>query len=351
MTTTTSTTTSTTSVPGPLDVFRAGPGLLPRDPHAQALWAAAGDATRGGRGVRPHLVHAAYRAVGGTDHRAATHVADAVELLHAAFVVHDDVIDADDVRRGRPNVAGTFTSRAVAAGADEDAAHGYGRAAAILAGDLALVAATRAFATVPAPADVVAALLDLLDETVALSAAGELGDVRLALRVERPAVGDALQVAELKTAAYSFALPLRAGALLAGAPAEVVAALDRLGRLVGVAFQLHDDLLGVFGDERVTGKSALGDLREGKVTALVAHARTTDAWPVVAAALGDPALSAERAAAVRVALTACGSRAFVEDLAAQHLEAAREVARTAGLPDEVLAALLALVADDPRVAA
>ncbi len=335
----------------PLDAFRAGPGVLAHDGHAQALWTAAGDATRGGRGVRPHLVHAAYRAFGGTDVRAATHVADAVELLHAAFVVHDDVIDGDDVRRGRPNVAGTFTARARSAGADEGAAHGYGRAAAILAGDLALVAATRAFATAPAPSRVVTALLDLLDETVALSAAGELADVRLALRVDRPTVGDALQVAELKTAAYSFALPLRAGALLAGAPADVVAALDRAGRLVGVAFQLHDDLLGVFGDEHVTGKSALGDLREGKVTALIAHARTTDSWPVVAAALGDPALTAERAHAARVALVRCGSRAFVEDLAAQHLEAAREVARDAGLPDDVLAALLALVVDDPRVAA
>lgn len=336
---------------GPLAGFRAGPGLLPHDDEARALFAAAGDATRGGRGVRPHLVHAAYRACGGTDAVACGHLADAVELLHAAFVVHDDVIDADDVRRGRPNVAGTFAGRALAAGAQGDAVRGYGRAAAILAGDLALVAAARAFATVPAPEPVVAALGGLLEETVALSAVGELRDVRAALHVDHPTVADALAVAELKTAVYSFSLPLRAGALLAGAGPAVVAALDRVGRLAGVAFQLQDDLLGVFGDERVTGKSALGDLREGKVTALVAHARTTPAWPLVAPALGDPDLTPERARTARAALEACGSRAFVEDLAAQHLESAREVARAAGLTETVLDALLSLVADDPRCAA
>ncbi|GEA85380.1 polyprenyl synthetase family protein [Cellulomonas gelida] len=332
--------------PGPLETFRAGPGVLLHDDEARALWAAAGDATRGGRGVRPHLLRVAYASLGGTDETACAQLADAVELLHAAFVVHDDVIDHDDVRRGRPNVSGTFTARAVDAGASGSAARGYGRAAGILAGDLALVAATRSFATVPARPEVVADLLALLDRTVALSAAGELHDVRLALQVDEPRVADTLAVAELKTAVYSFSLPLSAGAILAGATTATVAALDRVGRLVGTAFQLHDDLLGVFGDEARTGKSALSDLREGKVTALVAHARTTPAWPQVAPAFGDPALTPRRAREVREHLERCGSRAFVTDLVDEHLTAAQSLARDAGLPEAVLRSLRTLVDDD-----
>ncbi|CAM5779455.1 polyprenyl synthetase family protein [Cellulomonas persica] len=333
------------TAPAPLEAFRRGPGLLPHDDEAQALWTAAADATRGGRGVRPHLMRVACAALGGADERACAQLADAVELLHAAFVVHDDVIDHDDVRRGRPNVSGTFTARAVDAGASGSAARGYGRAAGILAGDLALVAATRAFATVPAPAHVVDALLALLDRTVALSAAGELHDVRLTLGVDDPTVADALAVAELKTAVYSFSLPLCAGALLAGAGHDTVTALDRVGRLVGTAFQLQDDLLGVFGDEATTGKSTMSDLREGKMTAIVAHARTTRAWALVEDAFGDPALTPGRAREVRDQLERYGSRAYVTGLVADHLAAAQALARDAHLPEAVLHSLHALVDD------
>ncbi|GEL93717.1 polyprenyl synthetase family protein [Cellulomonas composti] len=314
------------------------------DAELPALREAMAAACSGGRRLRPALVAAAYRAYGGTDPAPAAHVGEAVELLHGAFVMHDDVIDHDEVRRGRPNVVGTFARRARGAGAAGGPADDYARAAGILAGDLALVAAARGFATTPAPAPVVARLLDLLDEAVTASAAGELRDVRLALRLERPDLAETLAVTHLKTAAYSFCLPLRAGALLAGADDTALVRLDELGRLAGVAFQLQDDLVGVFGDPRVTGKSALGDLREGKVTALVAHAATTPWWTRIEPHLGDPDLSTAQAGAVRRALEDCGARAFVAELAAAHLGAARDLAARAGLPDELLVAVLGPVA-------
>jgi geranylgeranyl diphosphate synthase, type II len=337
------------AVPGPLERFlHAGPGLDGDAPEAAALWTAMADAARGGRRLRPALVVAGYQAcrrAGRPDagHAAVLHVADAVELLHAAFVMHDDVIDDDDVRRGRPNVVGTFTRRGQEAGAQSGAARGYGRAAGILAGDLALVGATRLLATTPAAPGVVSALLDLLDRAVTASAAGELQDVRLALGVDRPTLDEVLAVTELKTAAYSFCLPLCAGAVLAGADARTTAELQRVGRLLGIAFQLQDDLLGVFGDEAETGKSALGDLREGKLTALVAHARTTSAWPRIAPHLGDPGLTASQAQALRTELERCGSRDAVEGLVEDHLRAARERTAAAGLPTSVLADVERLV--------
>jgi len=296
----------------------------------RALWEAMADAADGGKRLRPALLLATYEALGGDRPDVAQQVADAVELLHTAFVMHDDVIDHDLHRRGRPNVFGAFEARGRTAGSSASRAHRYGQAAGILAGDLALVGATRLVATADTGRQTVTRLLDLLDETVRLTAGGELGDVRLGLGVDDPDLDDVLTVAEHKTAVYSFSLPMQAGALLADAPDGLLPRLDRLGRLLGVAFQLQDDLLGTFGDEAATGKSTLSDLREGAMTALVVHARTTPIWPAIAPHLGDPDLTPETAADVRAALVRCGSRRHVEDLVDRYLQEARQVAHEVG---------------------
>src|SRR6478609_11317607 len=116
------------------------------DPHHVHLWDALVAATEGGKRFRPAIVTATHEALGGTHPDAAAEVGAAVELLHTAFVIHDDVIDDDHVRRGRPNVSGTFRALAGIDGADPEVAAGYGLTAAILAGDLALAAAVRTVA-------------------------------------------------------------------------------------------------------------------------------------------------------------------------------------------------------------
>ncbi|WP_148572054.1 polyprenyl synthetase family protein [Nocardioides caldifontis] len=312
-----------------------GPGQL-------ALWTALRDATRGGKRFRPALVAAAHDALGGTEAEAAARVGAAVELLHTAFVVHDDVIDGDQVRRGRPNVSGTFGRRAADDGATAAAAAHLGLTAGILAGDLALAAAIRTVATCDVPPTTVARLLDLFDRALHTTAAGELDDVAFTLGTRAPSLGEALTMEEQKTSAYSFELPLQAGAVLAGADDEVVRRLGEAARMLGVAFQLRDDLLGVFGDPRVTGKSALTDLREGKQTPLIAYARTTELWEGVAAHLGSPDLTADDADIVRCLLVESGARDFVEGLADDYVRGARTLLDEAGLPLEQLR-LLALV--------
>jgi geranylgeranyl diphosphate synthase, type II len=299
--------------------------------HDAELWDALELATEGGKRFRPLLLVSVHEALGGTDVEVAAEVAAAMELLHTAFVVHDDVIDGDRVRRGRPNVSGTFAARAEAAGVDPARAAGYGDAAGILAGDLALAGAVRLVAGCGAAPDVVTRLLDLLEHALRVSAAGELADVRLSLGTDGADLGTILTMEEHKTAVYSFELPMRAGAVLAGADAATCDRLGELGRLLGVAFQLRDDLDGVFGEEAVTGKSALSDLRAGKCTPLVAHARTTPWWPQIAPFVGDPTLGEPEAARVRELLDECGSRVFIEDLAAGYAEAARSVADAVGL--------------------
>ncbi|AXH97026.1 polyprenyl synthetase family protein [Ornithinimicrobium avium] len=310
------------------------------DEHDRALWEALHGLTDGGKRFRPALLMHLHRALGGRDHHVASAVADAIELLHTAFVIHDDVIDGDEVRRGRPNVGGTFAGRARATGASPERSHHYGEAAGILAGDLALAGAVREIALCGARRDVVVRLLDLLEEVLHRSAAGELADVRVSLTVEA-SLADTLDIAEWKTAAYSFELPLQAAAVLAEAPEDVVVALGAVGRCLGVAFQLQDDLDGVFATAEQTGKDPLCDLREGKCTALITVARSTRRWEELAQYVGDPDLTADGARRARELLTACGARRAVEILVRDLREAA--VAGTAALPGTAREPLLEMI--------
>ncbi|MGI8433899.1 MAG: polyprenyl synthetase family protein [Nocardioidaceae bacterium] len=311
----------------------------------QGLWTTLSASVEGGKRFRPALFATAYRAWGGTDDRSAAAVGAAIELLHTAFIVHDDVIDGDSVRRGRPNIAGFHAQQARAVGVGGSRARHYGEVAGILAGDLALVAALKAVATCPAPRPTVQRLMDLFDRVLHATAAGELSDVWLSLGAGPSALGDSLTMEERKTGVYSFALPLQAGAVLADAPDSMVEAVGSVGRSVGVAFQLVDDLHGVFGDPAVTGKSALSDLRSGKQTPLIAHARTTAAWEHIGSLVGRPQLTAGEARRVCDLLTECGSRRFVEDLASQYADGGLELALNARLPPSLVSRIRALTLD------
>lgn len=311
-------------------------GAAVATPEGASLSAALRDAADGGKRFRPALVAAAHDGLGGRRADAVPPVAAGVELLHTAFVVHDDVIDGDTTRRGRATVPERFRSEAAAAGATARDADVYGTAGAVLTGDLALSAAVRAVATAPAPRPVVDRMLDLVDETLALTASGELADVRFATHRDWPSLPEVLSAEERKTAVYSFSLPLQLGAVLADAEDSCVEAMSAVGRHVGLAFQLRDDLIGVFGDEQVTGKSTLSDLREGKRTALIVHARSTPGWADIAPHWGDPELTEDGARRVRHALEACGSRAFVEGLVADCVRDAERCGDGLGVPVDLL---------------
>jgi len=139
--------------------------------------------------------------------------------------------------------------------------------------------------------------------------------VDFSIAAEMPRVDDILTMERLKTAVYSFECPLQAGAILAGASEEVVQTLADFGREIGIAYQIVDDLLGVFGIEAETGKTTLGDLREGKRTVLVAYATSTREWDDIAPLIGDPDLTEAQAERVRAVLSSCGAKSFAEGLA------------------------------------
>jgi geranylgeranyl diphosphate synthase type II len=265
------------------------------------------------------------------------------ELLHTALIVHDDVVDRDFVRRGIPNVSGSYRDVAQTAGLSLPTAEHRGMSVAVIAGDLALTGSFRLMERASANPEVRDALVELLDRAVFDSAAGELIDVDFSLYSGMPSIEEIVEMERLKTAVYSFEAPLQAGALLAGATHDVIAALGEFGRNIGIAYQIVDDLLGVFGNEASTGKTTLGDLREGKRTALIAFASQTSEWNTISHLVGDSNLSDSDAATVREVLERTGAKKFTQRLASDYADEAVAALKGAGVPQLLVEQLTPLV--------
>lgn len=284
----------------------------------------------GGKRLRPALLLLGHAATGADGEDAVLPAALALELLHTCALLHDDLLDDAATRRGRPTAHVTFAQRHQDAGwaGDQDR---FGAAAAVLVGDLAFVVADELFLQAEVPPDRLLrglrAFTVLREEVMA----GQALDVQAA--AARLTDRDlALTIAAAKSGRYSVARPLELGALLGGASTEDAAALAAAVEPLGQAFQVRDDLLGVFGDQGTTGKSAAGDLREGKRTLLVAEAfarldgvdrRELDRL------LGNPALDEDGIERARQLLADSGAveavRAWIERAVARGLEALEAV--------------------------
>src|SRR6478735_9685627 len=247
----------------------------------------------GGKRLRPEFLWCGWRAAGGAvDSEPVLTVGAALELIQACALIHDDVIDRSDSRRGRPATHRAVAKQHADAGRRGDSEH-FRVSAAVLLGDLALAWADDLFTTGAAALGAHGRSLPVWRSMPTEVPSGQLLDlVATAAVTTDPAsqAADAMRVNRFKTAAYTVERPLQLGAELAGAEADTVAALRIYGADVGVAFQLRDDLLGVYGDPAVTGKPAGDDLLEGKRTLLLATAR--------AALVDDPRLLAELDAGV-----------------------------------------------------
>ena len=229
----------------------------------------------GGKRLRPTFGYWGWRAVqpaGAADEELVLAAVASLELLHACALVHDDVMDASATRRGRPAAHVEFARQHAAAGWP-GSAETFGTAGAILLGDLLLSWAGQMLAGAirALPAGRAAAAEREFDRMRSEVVAGQFLDV-LAQSRGRFDPDEALRVIRLKTSMYTVVRPLLLGATAGGAPAQVQAELTDYGNALGEAFQLRDDLLGVFGDPEETGKPAGDDLREGKRTLLVALA-------------------------------------------------------------------------------
>jgi geranylgeranyl diphosphate synthase type I len=213
----------------------------------------------------------------------------ALELMHTFALVHDDVMDGSATRRGLPTAHRIFAARHVHGDGQGDPER-FGEASAILVGDLCLVWADQLLARAELPTSIMFAVRSWYDRMRIEAVAGQYLDVLGETAPQDWSLERALLVARHKTASYTVQRPLQFGLALTGTTdATIEEAYGRYGLAVGEAFQLRDDLLGVFGDPAVTGKPAGDDLRTGKPTALLMLARRL-ATPAQRAELAiDPA--------------------------------------------------------------
>ena len=253
----------------------------------------------GGKRLRPAFCYWGFRATGADHSGGIVDVASAFELLHTFAIVHDDIMDSAAERRGRPATVAQM-----------------GAARALLVGDLALVLADAAFWEADLPLEHLASGFAHFTTMREQVIAGQDMDVE----AHRSEVDEstARAIAVLKSGSYSIEHPLLIGARLGGADDDLIAGLARFGRPLGEAFQLRDDLLGLFGDPAMTGKPTDSDIREGKRNVLFAKALASgsveDRKALMTEWGGGAGLSAERVDALRAIVERSGARSATEEL-------------------------------------
>jgi geranylgeranyl diphosphate synthase type I len=316
-------------------------------PDAQRLVEHARVSVSGGKRFRAAFCWWGHHAVAEpapADRASLLRACSALELLHASALVHDDYMDASDVRRGHPATHRAFEQLHRQQGWSASPEQ-YGASAAILLGDLLLSWSDEMLRTCGLPASRVLEALGYFDLTRSEVVTGQFLDVSAQARGAAD-VDTAMTVLRYKSAKYSIERPLHIGAALAGASPEMITQLSRFGLPLGEAFQLRDDLLGVYGDPAVTGKPAGDDLIEGKRTVLVALA--LDALPdadaqVLDAALGT-ALEPEQVEHLCHLIDASGARLQVEGVIRQLTERALTALRAADITDRASGVLAGLAA-------
>jgi geranylgeranyl diphosphate synthase, type I len=306
----------------------------------------------GGKRLRPAFCYWGWRAAGGADCQEIYAAAAALELLHASALVHDDVMDSSDTRRGRPAVHRQFAGPQ--AGAGSDAANAFGAGAAILIGDALLSWTDELFHRSGMPPEALRRGQPVLDAMRTEVAAGQYLDL-VNQFTRNDSVQSAMQVVTYKTAKYTIERPLHLGAAMTGSPAAPAAAAavagtcTEYGLPLGTAFQLRDDILGIFGDPALTGKSVTGDISEGKRTVLMALTReraSAAQLRVLERHLGDRALTEEAAAEVRTVITDSGALAECEMLISAGVKEATSALDGAPITEDARQALteLAIIA-------
>ena len=282
-------------------------------------------ALSGGKRTRARLAHTGCAAISGNHACPPKRVFDlgvALEIYQASALVHDDIIDNSPLRRGKDAAHISFTKQHLSEKRQGDS-HEYGSFAAILLGDLLLAVADQcAFAVTSACKDANAFFANWTEMTREV-AAGQYLDLRLETDELDPAAAREriLTVVRHKSGRYSVAHPLTLGARLAGASPTQLKTLFTIGEYWGVAFQLCDDELGVFGDPSQTGKPAGGDLTEGKKTVLWSLAEqmlSDSAREGLHYVFGNRAATAGQISAVTEALTVQGVKSRHRELIAEY---------------------------------
>jgi geranylgeranyl diphosphate synthase, type I len=284
--------------------------------------------------------------------------AGSLDVLHVSALIHDDLMDSSDLRRGRPAAHRQFEALHANAGWLGDSA-AFGRSGAILLGDLLVMWSAQMLHGAGVDQSTLERALPIVEAMRTEVTCGQYLDIVAQahpLRKRAPAIGslrptielaldDASRVVEYKAARYTVQRPCQMGAALGGGDDELYFALGAYGSPLGRAFQFRDDLLGVFGDPKVTGKPAGDDLREGKRTVLVAHAyaHAGDAGQkLLLQRLGDSALDDAGIRELQQVIVESGARDAVESMINEYYERALKALHDTEITEEGRVGLTAL---------
>jgi geranylgeranyl diphosphate synthase type I len=307
---------------------------------------AAAAVVSGGKRLRPAFCFWGWRAAGQPGDDRIVVAASSLELLHASAIVHDDVMDDSDTRRGQP-AAHRYFQRVGRLASPLGPNVQFGVGSAILLGDLLLSWSDQQLRASGLPIESIARAMPYFDAMRSEVAAGQFLDL-LAQASGQNSVERAMRVLRYKSAKYTVERPLQVGASLAGADEPLIKAMSGYGIPLGEAFQLRDDVLGVFGDPEVTGKPAGDDVRQGKRTVLMSRAvelASDDDLLLLESAIGDQGLTDESVAHVLAAVERSGALAYVEGLITQLSVTALKVLAEAPIRDEEARIALSELAD------
>jgi geranylgeranyl diphosphate synthase, type I len=332
-----------------------GPELVPVHLMASQLLC-------GGKRMRPAFCVWGYVAAAGIpsdeELKSLLTAAGSLDVLHVSALIHDDLMDSSDLRRGRPAAHRQFEALHANAGWLGDSA-AFGRAGALLLGDLLVMWSAQMLHGAGLDQSTLERALPIVEAMRTEVTCGQYLDIVAQahpLRKRAPAIGslrptielaldDASRVVEYKAARYTVQRPCQMGAALGGGDDELYFALGAYGSPLGRAFQFRDDLLGVFGDPKVTGKPAGDDLREGKRTVLVAHAYAHAGdvgQKLLLQRLGDPGLDETGINELQQVLVESGARDAVESMINEYYERALKALHDTEITEEGRAGLTAL---------
>jgi geranylgeranyl diphosphate synthase type II len=296
---------------------------------------------RGGKRLRPYMMYLAYKGFGGMQDESILPVTASLELLHNFLLIHDDIIDQDTMRYGGKNIGGVYKDYFAELGDDE--AKRNANNVALLAGDISHLMSSRVIVGSDFSTDIKNRILGLNHEIALKVSEGELVDSVLSLGIKNVDTSEKriIMMYENKTATYSFELPLCLGLVLATGSEDKVklAMIKKLSSSLGIAYQLQDDLLGVFGNSQATGKTDDGDIRQGKRTLMHAKAIATlkgNDLEIFSMLYGKKDASKDEIESVRDILESHSIRKYIEDLCNQYGATSLLLIKEIGLEPEAL---------------
>jgi geranylgeranyl diphosphate synthase type I len=275
----------------------------------------------GGKRIRPALMYYGYVGAGGKEKGKMIRTAVSIELIHMFLLIHDDVIDRDIARHGKDSVNRKYEKLGARFFPNKDLKH-FGNSMAIAIGDMVAALGNQIIFNSGFDEKLVMKALSGLQSIVSYTVIGEVKDLYIEYK-NKASEKDVLGMYEYKTAKYTIEGPLHLGAIIGGAKDDTLKKISEYSIPVGIAFQIQDDILGIFGDEEKLGKKVGSDIKEGKITLLVVKARekaNERQKRLLNEVLGKKNLAFEEVESFREIIRGTGSLDYAKNLAMKYIE-------------------------------